>query len=125
MNHGQIEPAFCGLDVGDVANPLLIRPGSCKILVEQVGSSSGTRLLPGGLWMPMGSFYRHQVSFFHQARHTMTGIDLSSVQKVLLNADTAIGAAAECKGFPDLFKQGLIGLLPDTQRPLFPGIETN
>ena len=47
QDDGQIQPAFCGFDVGDVTNPFFVGSGSLKVLVEQVGRRSGTRLAAG------------------------------------------------------------------------------
>jgi hypothetical protein len=62
----QVQPAFPGADVGDVADQFLAGGGGGEVTTDQIGHGSrvaGHR----GYWPPRFGLARHQPEFAHQA----------------------------------------------------------
>ena len=116
-NGGEVQPAFGGLEVGNVGEPTLIGPGRCRPGGQEVGRDwlsmpaiRGARPTPVFLF-PAQALSPHQTgaAAFARAR--------AHHPQVLDNARRPIAASAGLVGLPDLPGEGRVFALPGA-RPL-------
>lgn len=62
---------FCHLRSDYFADPFFVWPIRIELPVQHIGRGSGSRLLPGSLWMPFRASAWRQVGDFHQSSHPL------------------------------------------------------
>lgn len=110
QHRSQIQPAFGGVDVGNIGYPFPIRSGRRKILVLQIGG----RLRP---WVALRRLGKAPVRFpsrdpmpAHQSRHSVPAASCSPSLQSGMDARTAVRLPTSPVFLLDLRHQGLIGL---------------
>src|SRR6266699_1594794 len=104
----QVEPAFAGLDVGDVGHPDLIRPAGWRQRRQAIGRDRLIMVAIGGEH-PVTPFWAATDLFFaHETTQTVSAMALAVGAQRNLDARSAIGLAALLVNAPDLLLQALI-----------------
>ena len=122
QDRSQVQPAFGGIDVGDIAHPFSIGRRRRKILVEQIGGRPR-------FWIPLRGARHASTSLssgdlvpMHQAGHPFPTAGDSFAFQGGVDARTAIGFSAELEFFPDPHQQPLIRLISRAWATIAPGI---
>src|SRR6185503_8625783 len=120
--HRDIEPALARGDVGDVARPLLIRPGGHKLSPQGV-CRCDLRGCPRAGSPDSAAADTADVMEPHQSRDTMTAHPKPLRLQLLVNPRTAVPASRSLITGPNVRHQALILLCAPTHRAVAPGIE--
>jgi hypothetical protein len=70
QNGGEVQPAFLGINGGNVCDPFVVGRCRLKLLVKQVGSRDCTRLTLRDMWASPGRFALQGLET-HQPRHAL------------------------------------------------------
>src|SRR6266540_1285761 len=105
QNDRQIQPALCGVNVGEITDPFAVRHRCRKILVQTIGCWNDigltlcrNRISPVSLW-------RTNTFSAHQACHAMPSTSTSLSSQTRPNARTAIRLATAFVFYLDLLDQ--------------------
>src|SRR5262245_37844410 len=122
QNRSQIQPAFGGINVGEVTDPLAIRGGRGKILVEQIERRHYAWILLGRARNASVSSSGGDVVQAHQAGHPLPTASHTFPSQGSMNTWAAIGFLAQLVFLPDLNQQPLVGLSAPAIWATTPGI---
>ena len=122
-NDGEVEPALCRPDVGDVRPPFPVWAVRREVLRHQIGGDRpgmfAVRRALEALLLPRG-----QLVLSHQARRAMTPDLVPIIDEVAVHAGTAVGAVRKCEGRSDMRQiDHVLLLLTTTGGALLPGEE--
>ena len=124
QDDSQVEPPFLRWDVGDVRQPLLIRPVGAKVPFQQVRRHRMLLVALGrGLVAP--DLLGPQATQPHQARDTILAARYALGFELMIDARTTIGLVAVIVHGLDLLDQFSIRHLPSADRSAAPGIDSH
>jgi hypothetical protein len=109
---GQIQPAFPGREVGDVATPAGVDRGSidAEVATHQVGPDGGRRIGDRGLLPPARSATT-QAGGAHQPGHPLSPLPVAATAKLGMDAWCAVAALGCLVGLADVLGELLVGAL--------------
>ena len=122
QHDGEVEPALCRPDVGDVCPPLPVRAICCEVLRHQIGRyGPGMFAVRRALEAPF--LPRDQLVLAHQSCRAVASDLMALVDEIAVHARAAIGAVRQCEGRADMGQIDHVLLLAATGRPFLPGEE--
>jgi hypothetical protein len=109
---GQIQPAFPGRDVGDVATPAGVDRGGVdgKVAADQVCPGASRRIGDRGPLPPARSATA-QARGPHQPGHPLSGVPIAAATQFGVDAWGAVAALGRLVGLADQFGELLVGEL--------------
>ena len=117
---GEVQPPFTRPDVGDVGAPFLVGPGCREVLIEQVRRDRpGVMAVGSPLEPPL--LPRSEPILAHQAGYPAAADGKAAIPQFPRHSGTAIGAARQGKGRPDMRQQYHVVTLAAAGRPTSPG----
>src|SRR5215210_6800843 len=124
QNDRQIQPAFCRVDVGKIADPFCVDRGGRKILVQAVGGWDHPRLTLRGHRIPSVSLGWTNTFSAHQARYPVSSTSFPLAYQTRPDAGTAVGLATKLVFHSDLLDQHSVLQFARTRLFCLPGIIT-
>ncbi len=105
---GQIEPAFAGVNVGDVGDPGLIGPGGGRGLGQQIGRDGVGVPAVGGFDSEPGLWAAAELLLAHQAGDAVAAVLETVLTQLRLDARHPVSLAAGLMNLRDLRLQTLV-----------------
>src|SRR5215211_991987 len=109
-HRGQVQPAFPGRDIGDVATPAGVDRGGVdgKVAADQVRAGGGCRIGDGRALEPARGAAT-QPGGAHQACHTLAAMAVPATTQLGVDAWSAVAALGGLVGLADVLGELLIG----------------